>query len=159
MNQFLTEDANLNDIKEVLKLEETCFEFDRISGKQLRYLIKSPNSRVVVIKSNNLIIACAIILFRKNSHIARLYSIAVNPQFQSSGISQSLILFIEHNARELKRSEIRLEVRKNNQRAIAFYRKNGYDFFGEYKNFYIDGEDAFRMRKQLAWNQIGFNLS
>jgi ribosomal protein S18 acetylase RimI-like enzyme len=45
--------------------------------------------------------------------------------------------------------EIRLEVRKDNHRAIKFYEKNGYESFGEYKNFYEDGADALRMRKML----------
>ena len=141
--------ARLNDIDGLIQLEEMCFKADRLTAKQLRHLIASPTALVLVTKKTSAIIASAVVLFRKNSQIARLYSIAVDPRFQQHGIALTLYQLIERKILHQGCTEIRLEVRNNNRRAIKFYRKNGYDFFGEYRKFYEDGTDALRMRKVI----------
>jgi ribosomal protein S18 acetylase RimI-like enzyme len=150
MTTLVTDIANLADIDALIELEKMCFETDRLSAKQFRHFIRSSTALVAAVKQHSKLIAAAVLLFRKNSSIARLYSIAVNPTFQQHGIAQGLNQFLERFALKQSYSEIRLEVRKNNDRAIRFYRKNGYEAFGEYKNFYEDGADAMRMRKKLS---------
>jgi hypothetical protein len=44
---------------------------------------------------------------------------------------------------------MRLEVRVDNVRAIAFYRSLGYEDVGLTHDFYEDHSDALRMRKRL----------
>ena len=129
---------------------QTCFSKDRLSKKQFKHFIKSPTALVMVIKKHKLLIAAAVILFRKNSTIVRLYSIAVDPDYRRLGIAKMLNDKIIHYSLKHRDTEIRLEVRKDNPQAINFYLKNNYQAFGEYKNFYEDGEDALRMRKILS---------
>jgi ribosomal protein S18 acetylase RimI-like enzyme len=44
---------------------------------------------------------------------------------------------------------IRLEVRKSNLAALAFYEGHGYSVAGDIRNFYLNGEDAYQMIKVL----------
>lgn len=147
MKKILFDIAHSSDIGDLIKLEEICFVTDRLSAKQFQRFISSSTALVVVAKHAHTIIACAVVLFRKNSAIARLYSLAVDPQFQRQGIARSFNEFIEHRIRKHRCTEIRLEVRHDNQRAIHFYQQNGYLSLDVYKNFYEDGADAVRMRK------------
>jgi ribosomal protein S18 acetylase RimI-like enzyme len=45
---------------------------------------------------------------------------------------------------------MRLEVHVRNHRAIARYRKAGYQQFGRLVKYYADNGDALRFEKQLA---------
>lgn len=140
--------AHPRDIPALLALENSCFKSDRFNDQQFRYLIVQSNALVVVVEKMSKIIAYAVVLFRKNSSLARLYSIAVDPTYQKRGVALLIYKFVEHHTSK-HCNQIRLEVRKDNRRAIHFYKKNGYQPFGQYDNFYTDGEDALRMKKML----------
>ncbi len=149
MKKIVTETAISADIGGLVELEELCFDTDRLDAKHFHYFLKKPSALVVTTKHKKKIISGAIVLFRKNSKIARLYSIAVHPDYRRLGVAQAILDFVERSCRKFRCSEIRLEVKNNNRRAIKFYRKNGYEAFGEYENFYEDGMDALRMRKEF----------
>ncbi len=85
-------------------------------------------------------LANAVFLFRKNSSIARLYSLAVSPESQRTGVASKLLTATEKELVQQNIQEIRLEVKTDNFPAIRFYEKMGYVIFGEYKNFYEDGK-------------------
>src|SRR5437773_1682815 len=126
VTKFKIEVAELDHIEDLLELEKICFSTNRLSKKQMRYLINASSADVLVVKKQNSIIAYAIILYRKNSKFARLYSIAVNPNFQRLGIAKRILECVEQHVKKRHRIEIRLEVNKNNQRALHFYQKHGY---------------------------------
>jgi ribosomal-protein-alanine N-acetyltransferase len=42
-----------------------------------------------------------------------------------------------------------LEVRKSNKDAIAFYERQGFSIYGEIREFYTNGEGAYKMMKVL----------
>jgi ribosomal protein S18 acetylase RimI-like enzyme len=150
MKKIVTEIAVTEDVGGLVELEEMCFETDRLEAKQFRYFIKKPTTLVVTAKHKNKIIAGAIVLFRKNSRIGRLYSLAVHPEYRMRGVARTINNFMENSVLKFRCREIRLEVRKDNKRAIKFYEKNGYESFGEYKKFYEDGADALRLHKVLG---------
>ncbi len=142
---------NDKDIDSILALEHKCFRHDRLSRAQLRYLVlRATSTTAFVVKRAKDIIAYAIVLSRKNSAIARLYSIAVDPDFQQRGIARLIYNNIERRLTKHGYEEIRLEVRKDNRRAIRFYLKNGYQHFDEYKKYYEDGQDGLRMKKSIS---------
>lgn len=148
-NLILIEYAALTDLTALTQLEMLCFTTDRLSVKQFKYFIQSPTAAVIIAKVDEQVVAAAVILFRKNSKLARLYSIAVHPEFQQRGIAQQLYHAIENETQKKGYQEIRLEVRKDNVSAIRFYEKNAYQAFGEYEQFYEDKADALRMKKTL----------
>lgn len=148
-SQLLPMLATLQDVEALAELDKIGFATDRLKAKQFKHFIKSPTSLVCVMKDEDKIIANAVILFRKNSAAARIYSIIVSPEYRKMGLAQILYFFLESQCITRGCTKIKLEVRKDNQQAINFYLKNGYESFGVYPHFYEDGHDALRMHKIL----------
>jgi len=141
--------TSLHDTEALLRLEHQCFTTDRLKPHQFRHFIRSPTACVFAVKQNILITAAAIVLFRKSSRLARLYSMAVDPCYRKQGIAQALLEAMQAPVIKRACTEMRLEVRSDNTAALAFYKKNGYSVFGEYPGFYEDGAPALRMSKRL----------
>lgn len=145
-----TRKASLFDLSQLVTLENICFTSDKMSRRSYQNLLKKNSAEITVIEANNSIIASATVFYRKNSKTARIYSIAVDPKHRKSGIASSLCETIEKQAALRECQTIQLEVRPDNLPAIQFYKKNGYEIFDSYKQFYEDGSDAIRMRKSIT---------
>jgi len=141
--------ANPTDISELVALENICFNTDRLSTRHFRHLIRVNSAEIIIAKAQEKILGAVVTCFRKNSLKARIYSLAVHPDYRKQGIAQMLYDSFENKVRIRECHQALLEVRKDNPSAISFYLKNGYQSFGEYKNFYEDKADALRMRKDL----------
>jgi len=97
-----------------------------------------------------MVVGSAVILMRKRSQIARLYSIAVKSGCQRSGIGHLLTYEVSRAAAAHGCTEVRLESRIDNVRAHALFRALGYTPFGApIRDYYADGASAIRFRKQL----------
>lgn len=137
------------DLPALLALEQASFPGDRLDRRRLRrFLAGGPTVRLLA--AGRPAVGYTLLLLRRGSRVARLYSLAVAPSHRGHGVAQKLLSGIEHAARAAGCSEIRLEVRPDNASAIAFYARQGYLRFGSYPNFYEDGADAHRMRKDLS---------
>lgn len=90
------------------------------------------------------------ILTRRDSRDARLYSLAVRPSRQRRGIGAALLDAAEAEARARGKIGLRLEVRADNIPAIELYGARGYTRCGIRRAFYEDGADAIRMRRTLV---------
>jgi ribosomal-protein-alanine N-acetyltransferase len=76
-------------------------------------------------------------------------NIAVASEYQGRGIGSALLLKMERVAFERDCTFAYLEVRTNNVAAIKMYEKHGYDVLYTRKKYYIDGDDAYVMHKEL----------
>lgn len=77
-------------------------------------------------------------------------NIAVKEKFRRMGIGNALLIKGEERAKEENCAFISLEVRVSNEKAIALYRKRGYNEMGERKNFYSSPtENALIMTKDF----------
>ena len=92
----------------------------------------------------------ALVLLRKGSGVARLYSIAVAPEAGRRGVGVQLLAAAEQAALAHGRAALRLEVHEKNAAAIARYQKSGYRMFGSHDEYYGDGGNALRLEKQLT---------
>ncbi len=82
--------------------------------------------------------------------VGHIVSIAVHPEFRRKGIGRALMLEVEAKLREVyKVKEIYLEVRVSNEPAINLYEKLGYKKVRRVKYYYLDGEDAWIMAKEV----------
>jgi len=138
------------DLDALDRLETRVFETDRMSRRSLRRLLVSPSAAVMVARSDGSIAGAAVILFRANSRIARLYSIAVAPHHTGRGIATTLIAAAEGAARARNCRVMRLEVHEKNHGAIKLYLKAGYHEFGRHPQYYQDSGHALRFEKRLA---------
>jgi hypothetical protein len=89
----------------------------------------------------------SLIIFHRGTTLARLYSIAIDPDFRGAGIAHRLMLDGETKSEDIGKLFLRLEVNVENTAAISLYKKMGYQPFGIYRNYYEDNNDALRMQK------------
>lgn len=90
------------------------------------------------------------LLFRANVSISRIYSIATHPEWLGKGLAAGLLTAAEQAALDFGCLTMHLEIRKDNVASMRLFQHRGYTIFGEYKNYYDDGEDAFRLCKSLT---------
>jgi len=77
-------------------------------------------------------------------------NIAVNRLHQRQGIASRLMHLIERCAIEKNCNYAFLEVRTDNVAAIGMYKSLGYTIAYRRDHYYIDGDDAYVMEKELV---------
>ena len=142
-------DAVPADLDAVEALETRVFDQDELSRRSLRYYIATPTARFLVLEEAGAIVGDAIVAFRRNARVARLYSVAVHPDHAGRGYGRRLLAACEGAAAAHGATALRLEVRADNAPAIALYRGRGYAEFGRYDEYYEDGTAALRFEKLL----------
>lgn len=141
--------ARVSDVDALAALEKAVFDSDRISRRSFRLLIERETAQTLIAESEGRIAGYAIVLFRKGSGVARLYSLATSPDCAGQGVGRALIDAAEETAFEHGRMLLRLEVREDNFRAIGIYEKGGYRKIGREPDYYEDGQTALRYEKTL----------
>jgi len=137
------------DLDRLVEIENAAFSGDRLSRRALRRLMASSSAALILAQEERRIVGCAVVLFRRGTKSARLYSIAVDPAFTGKGIGARLLYAVEAEARSRDRSLMSLEVRADNAAAIALYEKAGYMLLQRKSGYYEDGEDGLKMTKTL----------
>jgi [ribosomal protein S18]-alanine N-acetyltransferase len=141
--------AHRSDLVALVAIEDRCFASDRLSRRSLRYFLAVPNAALLVAEIRNAVAGYALVAFRKGSKIARLYSIAIDPDFRGRNLGLALLKGAEKAARAAAADVMRLEVRSRNRRAIALYERQGYRRCGRIEDYYEDGATAFCYEKFL----------
>lgn len=136
------------DLEALLTLEQASFPGDRLSRRQYRHHLRNPGAHVLVVGESALA-GAAVVLFRRGSRVARLYSLAVAAAMRGHGIATCLLQAVEAIARERDCRVLRLEVRCDNAAAVALYRRAGYRSIGTHEGYYEDGADALRFEKSV----------
>lgn len=134
----------------ILQVLESLFPGDRLSLRQLRHHLHNPHAALRVIETEYALAGYSLLLTRKGSSAARLYSIAVAPAFRGQGMGRRLLNDVVEQARGRGCREIRLEVRADNETAIRLYRDYGFVANGQRPRYYQDGADALRFRLDIA---------
>ncbi|MCK9539613.1 GNAT family N-acetyltransferase [Dokdonella sp.] len=142
--------ATIADLEALIALEREVFASDRISARQWRRHLESLTAEVFVATLEQHLLGAALVFFRRNSSVARLYSLAVAAAARGHGVGERLLAKAEHAACRRHNRLLRLEVRRENLRAQRLYERHGYRLIGERRAFYEDGQDARRYEKPLA---------
>lgn len=151
MNNIILRTACHNDLQALVELENTCFDSDRLSRRSFRHFLQQPQHCFLVAATGEQLAGYILILLHRGTQLARLYSIAVNPQQRGQGIANRLIAQAEQYCADHGRISMRLEVRTDNTGAIRLYQQLGYRPFGEYKDYYEDHADALRLQKRILY--------
>jgi len=139
--------ARTSDLDALVALENALFETDRLSRRSFRRFISSRSAVLLVASEDGAVRGYGLVLLRRGTALARLYSIAVDPKVQGRGIATALIGACEEAASKRGAMVVRLEVQVHNARALKLYEKLGYRVFGRYEAYYDDGSDALRLEK------------
>lgn len=149
MSNILIRNASNADLPGLLALENACFDSDRMSRRSFRYFLHQGHNCFLVAEQEEKIVGYILVLLHRGTHLARVYSIAVNTTQRGQGIASQLIEEAEKRCANDGRISMRLEVRTDNNSAIRLYEKLGYHPFGEYKDYYEDHADALRLQKRI----------
>ena len=141
--------ASVSDIDRLVAIENAAFATDRLSRRSFRQAVESPTTETLVAEREGTIAGYCMVLFRRGSGVARLYSIAVDQAFGGSGVGRALLDAAETAAFDKDRLLLRLEVREDNGHAIELYEKSGYHRIGREPDYYEDGAAALRYQKTL----------
>lgn len=137
------------DLPDLIALENRVFDADRLSPRQWKQHLASDSALILIARSQGILLGASVVFFRRNSTVARLYSLATLPEARGSGIGDRLVTAAEQLARRRSRDKLRLEVRRDNRAAQRLYVRRGYRLLGEVAAYYEDGEDALRYEKVL----------
>jgi [ribosomal protein S18]-alanine N-acetyltransferase len=139
------------DLDELVDLERRFFTSDhQISRQSFRRFMASPNSALIVADAAGRVAGCALVNYRRNSRLARLYTLAVSSDFQRRGLARRLLAAAETKAMRRGCKTMRLEVRADDAGAIKLYETSGYRCFGRRPRYYDGRIDALRFDKSLA---------
>jgi ribosomal protein S18 acetylase RimI-like enzyme len=141
--------AGSEDLDQLEILEEACFKIDRLSRRSIRRFIISEQSIFLVARSADGLAGYLLIIFHRGTRLARLYSIAVAPDWRGHGIAKALLNAGEAAALERGAIHLRLEVAQSNTPAITLYQSLGFREFGLLRDYYEDHTAALRMQKRI----------
>lgn len=142
--------ATPEDIDALVAIENLCFETDRLSRRSFRHMITKAHAALLLDEEVGAVRGYVLLLFNAGTSLARMYSIAVHPEFRSRGIGRQLMIAAEQAALAQDCVTLRLEVRMDNASSIALYESMGYRRFGFYDDYYEDHMDALRYEKRLV---------
>jgi len=132
------------DLDRVLEIEQSSFGRDAWNRRLfLAYLRNRPELFLVAVRRRT-VVGYAITVVRSKQ--AELESIAVDPRNRGSGIARGLA---SQTRLELRRRGVRnwwLMVDVENELAIRFYTRYGFERVRRSKGYYGAGRDAWRMR-------------
>lgn len=137
------------DLEELLRLEQASFETDRLSRRSFRRWLNHDDCVFLVSEQTAGLAGYILVIRRRGTRLARIYSLAVDPLYRGQGLASALVRQAERQARENGALYMRLEVAAGNKTAIAMYRSSGYESFGLYRDYYEDHGDAVRMEKRI----------
>jgi ribosomal protein S18 acetylase RimI-like enzyme len=143
-------DATLADIEDLISLETASFAGDRLSRRSFRHFIGASSAAIRVAIEERRIVGYALLLFRAGNRVARLYSLAVDPEARGGGVGGKHLGDVDLTARRHGAASISLEVRTDNAPAIALYRRAGFEPNGMRESYYDDGATALRFLKRLG---------
>lgn len=141
--------ARASDLDSLVALEHRCFANDRLSRRSFRRWLESDHCVFMVARDGECLAGYILVLFNRGTRLARMYSLAVNPDYRGRGLARRLILAGEEGARDSGRFYMRLEVSSENRGAITLYENLGYKQFGLYQDYYEDHTDALRYQKRI----------
>jgi [ribosomal protein S18]-alanine N-acetyltransferase len=133
--------ARAEDLARMAWLEEAAFR-DSWPGEMLAHELTHPRALLLVATWAEGQPAAGYVSFRVGVGEAELLRLAVDPAERRRGVARALI---ETSFDRLRRQGVEacfLEVRQDNEGAIAFYRDLGFARAGRRRGYYRDGTDA-----------------
>lgn len=140
--------AGGQDLDAIHELETRCFSLDAQSRRSLRYLLTRANAAAWVAEDGDAVVAYALLLFRRGTRSARLYSIAVDAAARGGGAARTLLSTAENEAWTRGCRRVRAEVRRSNRASRALFAGAGYREIAVLPGYYPGGEDGIRLQKE-----------
>lgn len=72
----------------------------------------------------------------RSSHVAYIHKLAINPNFQNTGLGRKLFAAVISDFKEKGVKRLELKVESDNHNAIKFYKKTGFQIEGTLKGYF-----------------------
>jgi len=144
--KFSIEPANFRDLSALQRLEKQCFEADAWSILDLLGVLTFPATVRYKAVLGQEMIGFAAGDIRNQQQVGWIITIGVQPGFRHQGVARALLSTCE---RHMPVPRIRLCVRLSNRSAIDLYQRAGYQQLEIWKQYYVGGEDALVMEKEM----------
>ena len=127
-------------IEQIFNLEKDIFKNSAFSKESTENLVKADNSFIYAYLIDEKI--CGYLVVLDSIDVYEILAIATVEEYRNKGIAQELL-------DKIKTKDIFLEVRKSNEKAINFYKKNNFKQISIRKGYYSDPtEDAIIMKME-----------
>lgn len=136
------------DLDALMALEKACFSRDCFNKDFIAELLMDEEASVWMCPGTAEAQAALVVIWKPDC--ARLFSVAVSPQMQGRGLGRALVAKAEMEARSRGYKELRLELRPDNEKAVALYERCGFQRVESLEGFYEDGTPALRYAKPLG---------
>ena len=128
-------------IEQIFNLEKDIFKNSAFSKESTENLVKADNSFIYAYLIDEKI--CGYLMVLDSIDAYEILAIATVEEYRNKGIAQELL-------DKIKTKDIFLEVRKSNEKAINFYKKNNFKQISIRKGYYSDPtEDAIIMKMEV----------
>jgi ribosomal protein S18 acetylase RimI-like enzyme len=142
--------ARRADIIKLVEIENICFDYYRLSARNFYHLMHKGSCDFIVAESHDKVCGYAIVLYRKNRESARLYSLAVLPEFRQNGIGRLFMEISTELAQRKGNQYLYLEVKSASKGLINFYEGQGFKKYKITEDYYGENEHALQLRKELS---------
>lgn len=156
LRDTILDTGRVEDVPDLLRLESHCFPVDEMfNRRQLRYLLRCPRVSTFLVRVEGRVAAAAIVVRRRTSRgiHARLYSMAVAPDYRRRGLGRMLVQACMKSLIEEGVGTLSLEVRQNNTPAITLYESMGFSIDRKLTDYYGSGAHGWRMVMKLRGKQ------
>ncbi len=125
----------ISDVSQIEKLgQDLNPNYKYVFNSQYKTLILEEKSKII-----------GFIIYTIVEDEMEIIDLVIDNNYRHQGLGTLLLNEILKNESNCKK--ITLEVRENNEKAIKFYEKNGFNVVNKRLKYYFDGENAFLMVK------------
>jgi glutathione synthase/RimK-type ligase-like ATP-grasp enzyme/ribosomal protein S18 acetylase RimI-like enzyme len=137
-------EGRITDLDFLVELESSSFEESRrASRKSIKNSLVSQKQKIIIVSMQDLPVASVTLILYKTK--IRVYSVAVKPGWDNSGIGTKLMFHVLDYAGSNGYSKVSLEADTNNERLVSWYKKIGFKTKKTLKDYYGYGKNAFLM--------------
>ncbi|NCO01288.1 MAG: ribosomal protein S18-alanine N-acetyltransferase [Epsilonproteobacteria bacterium] len=135
--------AVLSDASQLYNLEKELFTEENFPLSKRSFVYHIEHNLLYVVEIEGSIAGYILVLIRRAN--AKLYSLGISEQHRGKKIALTLFENIFKELLTMGFKKTLLEVRTDNQGAIALYKKVGFQIKKTLPSFYLDGCDAYLM--------------
>lgn len=151
---------DLKDVKEILSEYPSptgrVWSEDKVE-EMLSNALREPYNGVFVAETDENIVGFAIVIYQDWNNVAYLDYIQVKTKWIDKGVGRSLIEKCIDWARNRNARIIYTETGKDNERAIKFYQRQGFEITGYIPEYYKKGLDALILVKRINYSSAARN--
>ncbi|MBI2683124.1 MAG: GNAT family N-acetyltransferase [Acidobacteriales bacterium] len=138
-----------SDFDALWALDQICFPRGiAYSKRELREFLELPASFALVDEDNSHV--AGFIVATVVEEAGYIITIDVHPDHRRTGLGSRLLTAAESRLSAAHVEAILLEVAVDNEAAIAFYKRHGFQMLRRLPQYYSTGDDAWRMAKPLS---------